>query len=92
MTSPDRFAAQPYDATDHVLAAHLSGVEAAHDRLGTQLDEATLARRRSRRCPDEWLETVPGAETGDAVSAAYVRFLSSRLAQPARWLPQVRAA
>jgi hypothetical protein len=91
MTSPDRFAAQPYDAKDHVLAAYLGGVEAAHDRLGTRLDEATLADVAAE-VPDEWLETVPGAETVDAVRAAYVRFLSARLAQPARWLPQERAA
>ena len=29
--------------------------------------------------PDEWLEPVPGAETPDALRAAYVEFLTARL-------------
>ena len=37
--------------------------------------------------PDVWLEPVPGAETADAVRAAYVRFLTARLATR-QWLPE----
>jgi len=36
--------------------------------------------------PDAWLEPVPGAATSDDVRAAYVAFLSARLATRA-WLP-----
>ena len=41
--------------------------------------------------PDAWLEPVPGAETPDALRAAYVAFLSARLATRA-WLPGASAA
>ena len=37
--------------------------------------------------PDEWLEPVPGAETPDAVRAAYVSFLVARLGTR-QWLPE----
>ena len=36
--------------------------------------------------PDAWLESVPGAESPDAVRAAYVAFLAARLASRS-WLP-----
>ena len=36
--------------------------------------------------PDAWLEPVPGAETPDALRAAYVAFLSARLGTR-QWLP-----
>ena len=38
--------------------------------------------------PDAWLEPVPGADSPDAVRAAYVSFLSARL-ESRQWLPQV---
>ena len=41
--------------------------------------------------PDEWLEPVPGADTPDAVRAAYVSFLLERLSTR-EWLPAVEAA
>jgi hypothetical protein len=91
VTSPERFAAQPYDAHDHVLVTSAPGVPAAHDRLARTLDDATLWDVVAQ-VPDEWLEPVPGAETPDAVRATYVRFLTARLGQSATWLPQERAA
>jgi len=36
--------------------------------------------------PDAWLEPVPGAETPDALRAAYVGFLEARLGTR-QWLP-----
>ena len=36
--------------------------------------------------PDVWLEPVPGAETPDALRAAYVDFLTARLGTR-QWLP-----
>ena len=40
--------------------------------------------------PDAWLEPVPGADSPDAVRAAYVSFLAARL-ESRQWLPQVVA-
>ena len=41
--------------------------------------------------PDAWLEPVPGAETPDALRAAYVDFLAARL-DTRQWLPVEVAA
>jgi hypothetical protein len=41
--------------------------------------------------PDTWLEPVPGAASPDDLRAAYVAFLSARLATRA-WLPGASAA
>lgn len=89
--SATRFAAQPYDISEHVLARYTPGVRAAHDSLGGQVD-AALLRRVVDEVPDEWVETAPGADTADAVRAAYVDFLSARLADADAWLPAAVAA
>ena len=91
VTQPERFALQPYDARDHVLAAYAPGVAEAAARLRDHLDEETLGDV-VEQVPDEWLQPVPGADTPDAVRAAYVSFLVARLARPDAWLPQERAA
>ena len=90
VTDPARFAAQPWDAADHVLRA-------------LRRRAAGRRRRGPRRCwtsgvfaevlaevPDEWLEPVPGAETPDALRAAYVAFLAARLGDRASGCPGVR--
>jgi hypothetical protein len=80
---PARFAAQPWDIGDHVFGAsvdRLPEVDSAVD-LGDDDLVAALAD-----VPDTWLEPVPGAESPDDVRAAYVSFLSARLATRA-WLP-----
>ena len=41
--------------------------------------------------PDAWLEPVPGAETPEALRAAYVAFLAARLATPPVAAREVRA-
>jgi hypothetical protein len=89
--SPDRFAHQPYDATDHVLAAHCAGVAAADTELAP-LVTADLLRDVVSDVPDEWLEPVPGAETPDAVRAAYVAYLDARVSGERQWLPVEAAA
>jgi hypothetical protein len=85
VTDPERFARQGWDASDHVLGRHLDGVAAADAELTPLLDRPTFARILAR-VPDEWLEPVPGAETPDALRAAYVEFLSARLGTR-QWLP-----
>jgi hypothetical protein len=91
VTAPERFAAQPYDSSDHVLAAYAGPAGQAHPRLSQLLDDATLTKALDQ-VPAAWLQPVPGAESPDAVRAAYVAFLSTRLDQPIAWLPQERAA
>jgi hypothetical protein len=88
---PERFAVQPYDVSDHVLARFAPGVTALHDTLGAQVD-ATLLRTVVGEVPVEWLEPGPGAETVEAVRAAYVSYLEARLASPGAWMPKAAAA
>ena len=90
VTAPERFAAQAWDASDHVLRQYLSrlaGVDGeAGDRLGHDVFVEVLAE-----VPDAWLEAVPGAESPEQLRAAYVSFLDARLATRA-WLPLEGAA
>ncbi len=93
--APDaaRFAAQPYDATTHVLAdparlAHRSPDEwrdihaSAHDRLAPDVLFSLVAA-----VPDAWLEPAEGAPSAREVREAYVAHLRARLEQPLAWLP-----
>jgi hypothetical protein len=89
--SPDRFAAQPYDAADHVLAAYRDGLPAADTDLAPRVTR-DLLEEVTALVPDEWLEPVPGAETADALRSAYVDFLMARVSGGRGWLPVVGAA
>ncbi len=81
----DRFARQPYDASDHVLAAHRRGVAAADARLAP-LVTRTLLTEVVECVPGEWVEPVPGTST-EQVRAAYVDFLLARVSGDRPWLP-----
>lgn len=83
--APARFAAQPWSPDDHVLLSAASGLPAADAEIGALLDEGVFAEVLAE-VPDQWLEPVPGAETPDAVRAAYVSFLVARLGTR-QWLP-----
>ena len=85
ITDPQRFANQAWDVSDHVLGAHVSRLPEIDAEVSRRLDEAVFAEVVSS-VPDEWLEPVPGAETPDAVRAAYVAFLTARLGTR-QWLP-----
>lgn len=87
VTDPARFAAQSWDPSDHVMLGHVDELPAVDERVSALLDEAVFADILSE-VPDEWLEPVPGAEDADALRAAYVAFLSARLATR-QWLPGV---
>ena len=89
--TPERFAAQPYDAADHVLAAHRSGLPAVDATLAPQVTPALLADVLGA-VPDEWLEPAPGAPTPDDLRAAYVAFLLARVSGDRSWLPVAGAA
>ena len=89
--SAERFAAQPYDASDHVLGAYLGGVAAADERLAPLVTDELLGEVVG--CvPDEWLEPVPGADSPDALRAAYAGFLRARVHGARSWLPVGSAA
>jgi hypothetical protein len=85
VTDPERFAAQHWDASDHVLGAYVDAVPGLDADLRPRLDQG-LFEEILARVPDVWLEPVPGAETPEAARDAYVRFLAARLASRA-WLP-----
>jgi hypothetical protein len=90
VSSAERFARQPYDASDHVLAAYRDGVPAAADALAPLVTRELLSEVLAR-VPDAWLEPVPGAEDPSTLREAYVEFLLARLAHDA-WLPLEGAA
>jgi hypothetical protein len=81
----ERFAAQPWNVDDHVFRDHVGSVAALDPELRGLLGPEVFAEVLAA-VPDSWLEPVPGAETPDAVRAAYVAFLSARLGSDA-WLP-----
>jgi hypothetical protein len=87
-TDPARFAAQPWDAADHVFRGQLGGLPAVDAAIDLTPDDLAAC---VAEVPDAWLEPVPGAETSDQLRAAYVAFLSARLGTRA-WLPGESAA
>ncbi len=90
ISAPDRFAAQPWDDGDHVLRSRTSGLPAVDAEASDVLDHDVFAEVVAD-VPDAWLEPVPGAESADALRAAYVAFLDARLATR-QWLPLERAS
>jgi len=89
--SATRFAEQPYDASQHILARAGRGLQAVDERLSALVTTALLVDV-VEQVPAEWLEPAPGAETTGEVRAAYVQFLTARLAGARRWLPRTDAA
>jgi hypothetical protein len=88
VTDPSRFATQAWDVGDHVFSAHLDrlpAIDAAIELTPDDLEVCVAA------VPDIWLEPVPGARTPAELRAAYVGFLSARLATRA-WLQGASAA
>ena len=83
--APARFAGQAWSMDDHVLRAYAAELPGADAEIGALLDEGAFVELLAQ-VPDEWLEPVPGAESPADVRAAYVRFLTARLATR-QWLP-----
>ena len=87
-TDPARFAAQRWDASDHVLGAWADRLAEAEARVAPRLDQATL-RAALDEVPDEWL-APQDADAPDAgpeeLREAYVAFLAARLGTR-QWLP-----
>lgn len=91
---PGRFAAQPYDASRHVLGGirgAVAGVAAVHARAVDRLTASEL-REVVDLVPVEWLEPARSAPSPELVRSAYAEHLAARLANPAAWLPAGGAA
>lgn len=84
--SPERFAAQAYDAGEHILRRFAAQARAQDDVLAARLTRPALSRVLDE-VPDEWLEPVPGAPTPGELRDRYVDYLAARVAGPRGWLP-----
>ena len=87
--SADRFAAQPYDASQHVLARSLGEVVGLDAELAATLTDTVLTEVVAD-VPDGWLAPVPGAATPAELRASYVSFLRARrdgVGGRRTWLP-----
>lgn len=87
-TDPQRFAAQSYDAGDHVLAAAAGPVAAADAELAPMVTGAVLDDIVGL-VPDVWLAPDATDRSTDDLRQAYVDFLLARLAGRDAWIPQV---
>jgi hypothetical protein len=89
--SPERFAAQPFDASTHVLRDVAGDVAGRHEELASRLDPASVEAVIAQ-VPEEWLETTPFLADAPSVRAAYARMLRARLDGPLSWVPAGVAA
>jgi hypothetical protein len=87
--SPEQFAAQPYDASTHVLGSHRGRVSAVSAQLAARLDDGAL-RSAVHAVPDEWMPS--DGPHGADVRQSYVDYLRARLESRDRWLPRTEAA
>lgn len=86
---PERFARQPWDASDHVLGSALGKVVDVDADLRARLTDDVLTEVVAE-VPDVWLDPVPGADSPEQLRAAYVSFLGAR-ARSRAWLPETGA-
>ncbi len=84
--APERFAAQPWDVGDHVLARSVREVAGVDQELAASVTDEVLSSVVSQ-VPDEWLTPVPGAATPTELRRAYVEFLRARRDSGRTWLP-----
>jgi hypothetical protein len=83
---PARFAAQPYDTSEHVLRDFAAEARALDTELAASLTGDVLAGVLAE-VPDAWLEPVPGAEDPATLRRRYETFLRARLDGGRGWLP-----
>jgi hypothetical protein len=85
-SDPDRFAAQGYDASTHVLLAVADDLRPLHDDLAATV-AAALAGGVLAQVPSEWLEPAQNLPDPESVLTAYQDNLLARLDNPGAWLP-----
>ena len=85
----DRFAARPYDVTDHALVECAPRIAEA-DAAVARLDMRVVVADAVASVPDAWVEPDAQAWGGvGEVRAAYAQFLTARLAERGSWVPQL---
>jgi hypothetical protein len=89
--APERFAAQPFDVSEHIMGRYAAEAAAQDEDLASRVTAEAL-QAVVAEVPDEWLEPVPGAETSEALRQRYVDYLLARVASPRAWLPVVESA
>lgn len=85
VTAPQKFAEQAWDVDGHVFETCAQRTRELDAEISAALDRDVLVEVLAE-VPEVWLEPVPGAETPEALRAAYVDFLAARLGTR-QWLP-----
>jgi hypothetical protein len=89
-TTKERFALQPYDASDHILLGYAGGIGGADEGLAPLVTEDLLSEVVGL-VPAEWLASDTAHPSVEATRRAYVEFLLARLERRAAWLPAAAA-
>lgn len=84
-----RFAAQPFDTSEHVLGDVAGDLAAAHVRAAATITHDLLTEVVAL-VPDEWLEQAPGLDDPESVRTAYVEHLTRRLENASAWWEAAR--
>lgn len=84
-----RFAAQPFDTSEHVLGDVAGDLAAAHARATATITPEMLVEVVGL-VPDEWLEPAPGLDDPEALRTAYVEHLTRRLENASTWWEAAR--
>jgi hypothetical protein len=84
---PERFARQPYDASEHILGGYAASARAQDDRLAALLTDDALEAVVADVI-DDWLDPVPGADAPAEVRSRYLAFLVARRDGGRPWLPE----
>lgn len=85
--NPQRFAAQPFDDSEHILRPIAGDVAAVHERASRVLTNDTFSRILDD-VPNAWLEPTEHLPDAAAVREAYLAHLTARLERPDAWLPE----
>ncbi|MHA7127418.1 HipA family kinase [Janibacter indicus] len=82
----ERFAAQPFDASDHVLGDLVGDLTSTHESLAARLTDDVLTSIVDL-VPEDWLDTGEHLPSTQSVREAYVAHLTARRDHPDAWLP-----
>jgi len=89
---PDEHARRPFERIrDHVLLPYAGSIQAADERHGQRIDEATLTGLVAA-LPDAWLPVDRSAGGAADQRAAYVRYLLRRLEAPRTFAEEAERA